>query len=85
MQRESYANALAAREQAVAVLAQARADADAVRAEARAQMDRAREEVAVLTRRREEVTAQLGQLSGALNSLTLTDGVFEARLTEGRQ
>jgi hypothetical protein len=90
MQREAYETALAAREEAVAVLTQARADADAVRADARSQMTRARDEVAVLTRRREEVTAQLGQLSGALRSLTSDDEASRAWQTawqpmEGRQ
>ncbi|HML50824.1 MAG TPA: hypothetical protein PKD84_05345 [Propionicimonas sp.] len=72
LQHEAYDAALASREEAVAVLAQARKDADAVRAEARTASERARAEVATLAKRREEITAQIRQLSGALNTMDRT-------------
>ena len=65
---------------------EAQADADAARLDARALIQQARAEAAVLTRRRTEVTAQLGHPSGALVRQALTDGVSEAwQSMEGRQ
>jgi chromosome segregation ATPase len=78
MQREAYDKALASREEAIAVLSQARADADAARAEARATVERARAEVAALVKRREEITAQIRQLSGDLTSIRTPSGLVRA-------
>jgi len=69
---------LASREEAIAVLSQARADADTVRAEARATAERARAEVAALIKRREEITAQIKQLSGDLQSIRVPDAFNRA-------
>ena len=61
-----------AREQAAAHVAAARAEADEIRAKARALLDDARTEVTVLTRRRDEIAAELGGLSGVIQALAVS-------------
>ena len=57
----------------MALLNQARADADAVRGDARAMMERARTEVSTLARRRDDINAQLGHLSGVIEALAFSE------------
>ncbi|HEY3409299.1 MAG TPA: hypothetical protein VGK53_14095, partial [Propionicimonas sp.] len=73
LQRDTYEKSRASREEAVALLTQAREDADTARAEARALMDRARAEVATLARRRDDINAQLGHLSGVIEALAVSE------------
>ena len=73
LQRETWDKARTTRDEAVAMLAQAMVDADAVRTEARAMMDRARSEVAALARRRDDINAQLGHLSGVIEALAVPE------------
>ena len=51
----------------------ARADADRARAEATRLLDEARAEVAVLAQRRDDITAQLAQLSGVIDALAVPE------------
>jgi hypothetical protein len=74
LQREAYGTARTTREEAIAMLAKARTDADQVRAEARALLDKARAEVTALARRRDDINAQLGHLSGVIEALAVPDG-----------
>ena len=54
-----------ARAELVRSVSSARTEADQLRAEARGMLDRARAEVAALAKRRDDITAQLGTLSGS--------------------
>ena len=63
-----------AREQTVAHVVEARREADAIRASARTMLEDARQEVAVLSRRRDEIAAELGQLSGVIQALAVPTG-----------
>jgi hypothetical protein len=73
LQRETHESHRQAREELVTTTAQARADADRVREEARAMLERARSEVAALASRREDITTQLGHLSGVINALAVPE------------
>ena len=73
LQREAYGTARTTREEAIAMLAKARTDADQVRAEARSLLDKARAEVTALARRRDDINAQLGHLSGVIEALAVPD------------
>ncbi|HBX79890.1 MAG TPA: kinetoplast-associated-like protein, partial [Propionibacteriaceae bacterium] len=73
MQREAFTRNRASREEAVALLTKARSDADSVREEARLALERARTEVAGLARRRDDIVAQLGHLSGVIDALAVTE------------
>jgi len=73
LQRETYESARSTREEAIAMLAKARTDADQVRTDARTQLDKARAEVATLARRRDDINAQLGHLSGVIEALAVPD------------
>ena len=73
MQQETWQKATATREEAIALLAQARAEADAVRGDARAMLERARGEVAALARRRDDISSQLGHLSGVIEALAVPE------------
>jgi hypothetical protein len=55
------------------VIAEARAEADELRSNARALLADARAEVAVLTAHRDEISRQLGELSGVINALAVPD------------
>jgi hypothetical protein len=52
---------------------EARQRADTVRAEAQAAVERARAEVHTLAARRDAITAQLGNLSGVIDALAVSD------------
>jgi hypothetical protein len=84
LQRETYESVRATREEAIAMLAKARIDADLARTEARAQLDKARAEVATLGRRRDDINAQLGHLSGVIEALAVPDAPG-ARTTRASQ
>jgi len=73
LQHETYERVRILRDEAVALLNEARADADATRAEAREMMDNARGEVALLAQRRDDITAQLGHMSGVIEALAVAD------------
>lgn len=73
LQRETYESVRSTREEAIALLAQARIDADQARTEARSQLEKARAEVATLARRRDDINAQLGHLSGVIEALAVSD------------
>jgi hypothetical protein len=55
------------------VTEEARADADRIREEARTMLERARAEVSVLAGRREDITRQLGHLSGVIEALAVPE------------
>src|SRR5204863_444691 len=59
------------REEATTYLSDARQEADQLRAQARRTLEEARDEVAILLRRRDEITAELGQLSGVIQALAV--------------
>lgn len=71
LQREAHEHRRAVRDEATTTLAAARADADTSRAEARDLLTRARAEVKVLGARRDDITAQLGNLSGVIEALAV--------------
>ena len=73
LQHETYERVRILRDEAVALLNEARADADATRAEAREMMENARGEVALLAQRRDDITAQLGHMSGVIEALAVAD------------
>jgi hypothetical protein len=73
LQRETHESHRQAREELVQSSTAARADADRVREEARAMLDRARSEVAALASRREDITKQLGHLSGVIDALAVPE------------
>ncbi|NUR05915.1 MAG: hypothetical protein HOQ45_02755, partial [Nocardioidaceae bacterium] len=58
-------------EEAAAHLAAARAEADDLRSRARRHLEDAQEEVRRLNRRREEITRELGDLSGVIQALAV--------------
>ena len=62
-----------ARHEAAEHLAVARAEADELRSKARAVLDDARIEAAVLTKRRDEIAAELEGLSGVIQALAVPD------------
>ena len=66
---EHYTKLRADREAAKREVEQANAEAERTRAEARRRLREAREEVNLLSRRRDEITAQLGKLSGVIEAL----------------
>jgi hypothetical protein len=82
LQRETHESHRRAREELVTTTAQARADADRVREEARAMLERARSEVASLASRRQDITTQLGHLSGVINALAVPEKSVQAEQTE---
>ena len=53
------------------LVASARAEADEIRAQARRTLEDARAEIALLARRRDGITAELGQLSGVIQALAV--------------
>jgi hypothetical protein len=53
------------------MVADARAEADELRAQARRTLEDARAEIALLARRRDGITAELGQLSGVIQALAV--------------
>ena len=68
-----HAMSRAVREEATTILAAARADADSSRAETRDLLAHARAEVAVLAQRRDDITEQLGHLSGVIEALAVSE------------
>jgi hypothetical protein len=73
LQTEAHQHRREVREEATATLAAARADADTSRAEARDLLILARAEVAVLAQRRDDITEQLGHLSGVIEALAVSE------------
>jgi cell division septum initiation protein DivIVA len=73
LQTEAHQHRRAVRDEASATLASARADADTSRAEAREMLTKARAEVKVLADRRDDITAQLGHLSGVIEALAVPE------------
>jgi hypothetical protein len=71
LQREAHEHRRAVRDEATSTLAAAPADADTSRAEARDLLTHARAEVKVLAARRDDITAQLGNLSGVIEALAV--------------
>ncbi len=60
-----------ARAEGAGLVASARAEADELRAQARRTLEDARAEIALLARRRDGITAELGQLSGVIQALAV--------------
>jgi hypothetical protein len=60
-----------ARAEGASVVAAAREEADELRAQARRTLEDARTEIALLARRRDGITAELGQLSGVIQALAV--------------
>ena len=81
LQTEAHDHRRAVREEATATLAAARSDADASRAEARDLLILARAEVAVLAQRRDDITEQLGHLSGVIEALAVSEHPEAVELT----
>jgi hypothetical protein len=75
LQTEAHEHRRAVRDEATNTLAAARADADTSRAEARELLTQARAEVKVLADRRDDITAQLGNLQGVIEALTVPERV----------
>ena len=73
LQTEAHEHRRAVREEATTILAAARADADTSRAEARDLLAHGRAEVAVLAQRRDDITEQLGHLSGVIEALAVSE------------
>ena len=73
LQREAHENRREARAELVRSVSSARTEADQLRAEARGMLDRARAEVAALAKRRDDITAQLGTLSGVIEALAVPE------------
>ena len=73
MHREAHEYHAAARAEIMKASEEARLRADAVRAEAQAAVERARAEVHTLAARRDAITAQLGNLSGVIDALAVSD------------
>lgn len=73
LQREAHENRRSARTELVQTIADARAEADTLRADARRILAEARGEVEVLTRRRNDITSQLGNLSGVIEALAVSE------------
>ncbi len=73
LQTEAHEHRRAVREEATTTLAAARADADASRAQARDLLRKARAEVRALAARRDDITAQLGHLSGVIEALAVPE------------
>jgi hypothetical protein len=73
LQTEAHEHRRAVRDEATSTLAAARVDADTNRAQARDLLIRARAEVAVLAERRDDITAQLGHLSGVIEALAVPE------------
>jgi outer membrane protein TolC len=61
------------RDEAAACVEKARFEADELRAQARAAIDEARGEVHALNRSRDEISAELAQLSGVIEALAITE------------
>ena len=72
LQRETHQSSQTARAELIRVTEEARADADRIREEARTMLERARE-VSVLAGRREDITRQLGHLSGVIEALAVPE------------
>jgi hypothetical protein len=70
-QRDAQDELRARRQEATDHLAEARRDADEMRTQAKQLLAEAREEVAVLARRREAITNELGELSGVIQALAV--------------
>ena len=62
-----------AREEASRTIADARAEADELRSKARSILAEARAEVAVLSAHRDEISKQLGDLSGVIEALAVAE------------
>jgi hypothetical protein len=73
-QRELHQLRRATRAEATELMATARAEADEMRAAARRVLADARSELAALTRRRDAIAAELGQLSGVIEALAVAEG-----------
>jgi hypothetical protein len=73
LQAEAHEHRRSVREEATTTLTAARADADTIRAEARDLLTQARAEVGVLAERRDDITAQLGYLSGVIEALAVPE------------
>ena len=73
LQREAHENRRSARTELVQTIADARAEADTLRADARRILAEARGEVEVLTRYRNDITSQLGNLSGVIEALAVSE------------
>lgn len=73
LQTQAHEHRRTVRDEAMTTLATARADADRNRAQARDLLIHARAEVAVLAQRRDDITAQLGHLSGVVEALAVPE------------
>jgi F0F1-type ATP synthase membrane subunit b/b' len=62
-----------AREDASRTISQARQEADELRSKARSMLSEARAEVAVLSAHRDEISKQLGDLSGVIEALAVSE------------
>jgi len=73
LRTEAHEHLRSVREEATTTLAAARADADTIRAQARDLLLRARAEVGTLAERRDDITEQLGYLSGVIEALAVSE------------
>ncbi|MBC7559524.1 MAG: hypothetical protein H7270_09240 [Dermatophilaceae bacterium] len=73
LQTEAHDHRRAVRDEATTTLAAARADANTSRTHARDLLTQARAEVKVLAERRDDITAQLGHLSGVIEALAVPE------------
>jgi hypothetical protein len=73
LQTEAHNHRRAVRDEATTTLAAARADADTSRTQARDLLTQARAEVKALAERRDDITAQLGHLSGVIEALAVPE------------
>ena len=80
MHREAHEYHAAARAEIMKASEEARQRADTVRAEAQAAVERARAEVHTLAARRDAITAQLGNLSGVIDALAVSDQTHHHRI-----
>ena len=71
LHRDAHEDRRSARAELVSTLAEARAEADRLRAEGRGAVESARAEVSALSRRRDDITAQLAHLSGVIEALAV--------------
>ena len=73
LQTEAHEHRRVVRDEATTTLAAARADADTIRAEAHDILAQARSEVGALAERRDDITEQLGYLSGVIEALAVPE------------
>lgn len=74
-QREGQDSLRHSRQEAVELVTEARQEADGLRTQARTMLADARREVTLLTRRRNDIAVELGQLSGVIDALAVSSDI----------